>query len=51
MPIHYYHKSVLRAIGSMIGKLIKIDYNSLAMQRGKFAKMAMELDLGRPLVS
>ncbi|XP_050222758.1 uncharacterized protein LOC126672849 [Mercurialis annua] len=51
MPIHYYNKKVLRHIGAMVGKVIKIDYCTEAAERGKFARIAVELDLNKPLVS
>ncbi|CAI0559430.1 unnamed protein product [Linum tenue] len=33
----------------MIGKLIRIDYNTQTAQRGKFARIAIELDVSQPL--
>ncbi|KAK9209342.1 hypothetical protein WN944_001708 [Citrus x changshan-huyou] len=40
MNIHFYHKTI-----------IKIDYNIVVAQRGKFARIAVQLDLEKPLVS
>ncbi|XP_050222064.1 uncharacterized protein LOC126672161 [Mercurialis annua] len=51
MPIHYYNKKVLRYIGQMVGRVLKIDYCTEAAERGKFARIAVELDLSKPLVS
>lgn len=51
MLIQYYKKNVLRAIGKVLKKFIKIDYNTKEAQRGKFALMAVELDLRKPLIS
>ncbi|XP_050226208.1 uncharacterized protein LOC126676119 [Mercurialis annua] len=51
MPIQYYNKKVLRYIGEMVGRVIKIDYCTEAAERGKFARIAVELDLSKPLVS
>ncbi|XP_050216203.1 uncharacterized protein LOC126667275 [Mercurialis annua] len=51
MPIHYYNKKVLRYIGSVVGRVVKIDYCTEAAERGKFARIAVELDLKKPLVS
>ena len=51
MLIQYYHKSTLRAIASIIGDLIKVDYMIESSQRGKFARMAIKVNLNKPLVS
>ncbi|CAI0380721.1 unnamed protein product [Linum tenue] len=49
MPIQYYHTRILTAIGNMLGKLIRINYNTQTAQRGKFARIAIELDVSQPL--
>ena len=51
LPIQYYHKSVLCSLANVIRKPLKIDYTTKAGSRGKFACVAMELDLRKPLVS
>ena len=51
LPTHYYHKSVIRQIGSMFGDVIRVDYHTESGDRGKFARLAVNLDLTRPLVS
>ena len=51
MPIQYYHKSTLRAIAIIIGDLIKVDYLTESNQRGKYARMAVRVNLNKPLVS
>ncbi|XP_050216415.1 uncharacterized protein LOC126667478 [Mercurialis annua] len=51
LPIQYYHNHVLNAIANTIGKVIKIDYNTEAKERGKFARLAINLDLTKPLIS
>ena len=33
MPIQYYYKSVLRAISGVVGKFIRVDYNTGEAQR------------------
>ncbi|XP_017974453.1 PREDICTED: uncharacterized protein LOC108661542 [Theobroma cacao] len=50
MPLHLYHKSVLRRLAALLGHLLKIDYNTCSKKRGKFARIAVELDLTKPLV-
>ncbi|XP_050231775.1 uncharacterized protein LOC126680661 [Mercurialis annua] len=51
MSIQYYNKKVLRFIGQMVGKVIRIDYCTESAERGKFARIAVEIDLMKPLVS
>lgn len=51
MNIQFYHKSIIRRLGHIIGPVIKIDNNTITAQRGKFARLAVELDLQKPLVS
>ena len=51
LPLQYYHKSFLRAIAISISRPLKIDYNTQEGLRGHFARMAVELDLRKPLVS
>ena len=51
MPLHYYHKKIIRMLGHVTGKVIKIDYNMELATRGKFAHIAVEVSLGSPLIS
>ncbi|CAI0459454.1 unnamed protein product, partial [Linum tenue] len=44
-----YHREVLFAIGNLIGRTIKLDYHTENLQRGKFARMAIDLDMTKPL--
>ncbi|CAI0555433.1 unnamed protein product [Linum tenue] len=50
LPIHFYHKEVLISIGNLVGRTIKLDYHTLNQQRAKFARLAVEIDLEKPLV-
>ncbi|CAI0552555.1 unnamed protein product [Linum tenue] len=49
-PVHFYHKEILFSIGNMIGRSIKLDYHTQNQQRTKFARLAVEVDLAKPLV-
>lgn len=51
MPLHYYHKKIIRLLGNVVGTVLKIDYNTELVTRGKFARIAVEVNLDRPLVS
>ncbi|CAI0430802.1 unnamed protein product [Linum tenue] len=50
LKIHFYHKEVLTSLGNLIGRTIKLDYHTLTKQRAKFARLAVEVDLSKPLV-
>ncbi|CAN1339562.1 hypothetical protein LINPERPRIM_LOCUS38538 [Linum perenne] len=50
MPIQLYHKEVLISLDNLVGKTIKIDYNTQSAERGKFARIAVEIDLSEALV-
>ncbi|CAL1353352.1 unnamed protein product [Linum trigynum] len=50
LKIHFYHKEVLTTLGNLIGRTIKLDYHTLTQQRAKFARIAVEVDISRPLV-
>ncbi|CAN1775312.1 hypothetical protein LINPERHAP1_LOCUS13284 [Linum perenne] len=49
LPIHFYHVQVLTSLGNLIGKMVRIDFNTQTAERGKFARMAVEIDLDKPL--
>ncbi|CAI0466370.1 unnamed protein product [Linum tenue] len=50
-PVHFYHREVLFSVGNMIGRTIKLDYHTLHQQRAKFARIAVEVDLSKALVT
>ncbi|CAL1378223.1 unnamed protein product [Linum trigynum] len=50
LKIHFYHKEVLTSLGNLIGRTIKLDYHTLTQQRAKFARLAVEVDISKPLV-
>ncbi|KAI9086987.1 hypothetical protein K1719_031148 [Acacia pycnantha] len=51
LPARYYHKSIIRSIGSVFGEVIKVDYNTDSGDRGRFARIAVIIDLTKPLIS
>ncbi|KAL4362829.1 hypothetical protein GQ457_04G015580 [Hibiscus cannabinus] len=51
LPVTLYQRSIITAIGECIGPVIKIDYQTESGCRGRFARMAVSLDLRKPLVS
>ncbi|CAN1795063.1 hypothetical protein LINPERHAP1_LOCUS20483 [Linum perenne] len=49
MPVQYYHAQILTLLGNLLGRTVKIDYNTQHAERGKFARLAVEIDLNEPL--
>ncbi|KAI9074226.1 hypothetical protein K1719_043791 [Acacia pycnantha] len=49
LSFRYYHKSTLRAIGSLLGDVVKIDYMTETRGRGKYARLAILMNLMQPL--
>lgn len=50
LSFRYYHKGALRAIGKLLGEVMKIDYTTEAKGRGRYARLAVLIDLRQPLV-
>lgn len=46
----YYDESFLLAMASALGRPIKVDTNTLKIERGKFARVCIETDLTMPVV-
>ncbi|XP_015958583.1 uncharacterized protein LOC107482567 [Arachis duranensis] len=51
LAIEYYNKAVLEKIGNIVGRTLKVDTNTADVARGKFARVCVEVDLTKPLVS
>jgi hypothetical protein len=51
LPIEYYDKSILSIIGNRIGRTVKVDRNTLLQERGKYARLCVEVDLTKPLLA
>ncbi|KAL4324684.1 hypothetical protein GQ457_11G014580 [Hibiscus cannabinus] len=50
LAYRYYTKNLFRHIAAAIGKVVKIDYNMTEGKRGRFARLAIMVDLNKPLV-
>ncbi|KAI9123312.1 hypothetical protein K1719_006201 [Acacia pycnantha] len=50
LAFRYYHKGTLRAIGKLLGEVVKIDYRTESRGRGKYARIAVVIDLQQPLI-
>jgi hypothetical protein len=46
----FYDESFLLAMASAVGKPIKVDTNTLNVERGRFARVCVEIDLNEPVV-
>jgi hypothetical protein len=46
----YYDESVLLGLASVVGTPIKVDNNTLKVERGRFARICVEIDLTLPVV-
>ncbi|CAN1142696.1 hypothetical protein LINPERHAP2_LOCUS13202 [Linum perenne] len=51
LPIQLYHKQILSSLGNLIGRTVRMDHNTQTAERGKFARIAVEIDLNEPLVT
>ncbi|KAH1055068.1 hypothetical protein J1N35_033133 [Gossypium stocksii] len=51
LPGHMYKRKILWEIGGMIGRVAKLDFNTDNGVRGRFARMAVYVNLGEALIS
>lgn len=51
MNLVYYDESILLAMAYVIGKPIKVDQRTLSVDRGRFARVCVEIDLNQPVVA
>lgn len=50
MNLVYYDESLLLAMASVVGRPIKVDENTLRVERGRFARVCLEINLNQPVV-
>ncbi|KAK8534124.1 hypothetical protein V6N12_047521 [Hibiscus sabdariffa] len=51
LHVSLYKKSLIEEIGESIGPVAKLDYQTELGRRGRFAQMAISVDLSKPLIS
>ena len=51
LSIEFYDASVLKEIGSVIGPVLHIDSCMASETRGGYARLCVQLDLDKPLIS
>ncbi|KAJ4826498.1 hypothetical protein Tsubulata_024814 [Turnera subulata] len=49
VKVNRYHPQILTTLGNLVGSSLKLDENSVTVKRGKFAKVAVVVDLEKPL--
>jgi hypothetical protein len=47
--IELYDRNILRRIGNQLGSLLKIDARTMDNERGRFARLCVQIDLDQPL--
>ncbi|KAE8664908.1 hypothetical protein F3Y22_tig00112738pilonHSYRG00917 [Hibiscus syriacus] len=48
--VRYYSKSLFQHIASAIGRVLKVDYSTQVDNRGRIARLAILIDLNKPLL-
>uniref|UniRef100_A0A2N9F7I4 CCHC-type domain-containing protein n=1 Tax=Fagus sylvatica TaxID=28930 RepID=A0A2N9F7I4_FAGSY len=51
LPIELYDMNILRRIGNQLGYLLKVDARTMDNERGRFARLCVQIDLEQPLTS
>ncbi|CAI9097193.1 OLC1v1033566C1 [Oldenlandia corymbosa var. corymbosa] len=51
LPVHHYNQSFLKKIGRALGKVKHIDQQTATKTWGRFARMAVKIELDEPLVT
>ncbi|MBA0605033.1 hypothetical protein Godav_017648 [Gossypium davidsonii] len=51
LPSYLYNRKIITKIGELVGKVVKLDMNTDSRARGRFARMAVYVNLEKPLVS
>ncbi|CAN1127159.1 hypothetical protein LINPERHAP2_LOCUS3861 [Linum perenne] len=51
LPLEYFDSTILKIIGDKIGKTVRLDHTTLEGSRGNFARICVEVDLSKPLLS
>ncbi|KAE8672386.1 PLASMODESMATA CALLOSE-BINDING PROTEIN 3 [Hibiscus syriacus] len=51
LPIEYFDEGILVNIGKLVGTPLKVDYRTVWATRGRFARICVEIELNKPLLS
>src|ERR1044072_8970720 len=50
LGFQFYDESILCTLATSIGTPIRVDMNTIDMQRGKYARVCVEIDLNKPVL-
>ena len=50
LPMEFYEPNALKKIGRAIGPVLRIDYHTTNKERGRFARLCIQVNLDKPLV-
>ena len=50
LPIELYNSYILPQLAAKIGIVLKVDYHTLMGDKGKYARVCVQIDLNRPLI-
>ncbi|CAN1142726.1 hypothetical protein LINPERHAP2_LOCUS13215 [Linum perenne] len=51
LSLEYFDAAILKIIGDKIGKTVRLDHTTLEGSRGNFARVCVEVELSKPLLS
>ncbi|XP_019167843.1 PREDICTED: uncharacterized protein LOC109163549 [Ipomoea nil] len=51
LPAEYYNIIFLRKLGNKVGRTLRVDQATSMVSRGKFARICIEVDITKPLIS
>nr|POE74016.1 uncharacterized protein CFP56_71534 [Quercus suber] len=51
LPIEYYNEEALVQIGKSVGTVLRIDTHTASETRGRFARLCVQIDVTKPLVT
>ncbi|GAA0169103.1 hypothetical protein LIER_23656 [Lithospermum erythrorhizon] len=51
LPVEYYDANILKDVGNHHGTLLRIDTKTTNSGRGRFARLCIQLDLGKPVTT
>ena len=51
LPIEYYNAKALHQIGKSIGNVLRVDTHTATETRGKFARLCVQIDVNKPLIT
>lgn len=49
LPVTFYHQLILMGIAGGLGRPVRVDMTTLNRERGRFARVCVEVDLKEPL--